>query len=103
MTCRIARRIVSSSNAPKPFIYPDSPQAFGTRLFRRIASKGTTVVPIPGWCCGEPSKQITSKWPDTVGVVAQVGPGGACRVGWCSGRLTTSFLLSTWSTKGGRP
>jgi hypothetical protein len=102
MTCRIASRIVSSSPAPKPFIYGVPSRTFVTRLFRRSASKGTTPVPIPGWCKSELDKQTMRRWSAAAGVAAQQPRGGVCRVVWHSEPAPTLLLLSTLPTNGGR-
>jgi hypothetical protein len=102
MTCRVASRIGSSSLAPKPSIYAVSSQPFVTRLFRRNASKGTTPVPRPGWCKSELDKQTMGRWSVAAGVETQQPRGGVGRVVWRSEPVSTSFLLSTLPTNGGR-
>jgi hypothetical protein len=102
MTCRVASRIVSPLLAPNPFIYDVSSQTSATRLFRRIASKGTTSVPRPDRCGGERDRHTTRRWFVVSGVVVQRSRGGVCRVVWRSGVPATSFFPFTLLTNGDR-
>ena len=102
MTCRVASRIVLLSLAPKPFIYDVSSQTSATRLFRRIASKGTTSVPRPDRCDGEQDRHTARWWFVVSGVVVQRSRGGVCRVVWGSEPAPTSFFPSTLLTNGDR-
>lgn len=102
MNCRIASRIVSSSQAQKSCISPAAIPTLATRLFRRIASKGTRPVPMAGWCEEWQDKQAVGRWFVATGVAVHHPRGGKRRVGWGSIVPATSFLPSTLTTNGAR-
>jgi hypothetical protein len=103
MTCRVASRIVSSSKAQKPRISSGAVPTLATRLFRRIASKGSRPIPRPGWRESEPDKERSRCRFAAAGVATQWSWGDKRRVVWRSIAPATSFLPSPLPTNGGRP